>query len=310
MEASAAPLVTRNDQLTMKATVKGARKEKVAANKKRAKKGKKGGKRNKNNKQRRKSDASSKSLSKSPSKRKLSILKHAKGKAELEDEQEHGGKEKQPRKRARSSGSKPSRKRDQPKEVAPSKQEVKAKAKAKAQAKSTAAKSRARKTADAKEKPKGAGKGRRSKQKIPHEEHPLYCPAIESMLVEFARDCSRFSRDVKSPKFKLFVRNHLSEHSQTALNIYWTRSNCGVTDKNTGADINNFSFNASTACATHRLACAVKCADLAATCLTCAGKFVYILIILFFHEAVPEHCIVKVVFSFHLCLVYFGLMHI
>ena len=282
MEDTAAPLVTRNDQLTKKATTKDARKQKVAKNKKRAKqgKGKSGGKRNTNNKKRSKTAASS-SMPKSPSKRKRSILQHSKRQGmeetKLEDEQEHGGKEAQTSKKPRSSGSKPSGRASKSKAVPPPKHEVKAKAKATAKGKAKAKAAAKIKKEDAQEKPKGAGKGRRSKQKIPHEEHALYRPGIVSTLTEFARSVSDFSRDVKSSKFKSFVRSHLSELSLTALNIYWTRSNCGVTDKKTGADIHNFSFNASSACASHRLACAVKCADIAATCMTCAGKFVYLI---------------------------------
>lgn len=271
----------------MKSTTKDARRQKVAANKKKRKsKSSKGkGKGTSRNKKKRSNDGKkSKSMQRSPSKRKLELLKKAKGEGSVEEDVENS---KQPKKKRGKKGKK--KDQDDALEVepanttpkvsdVPAKQrspKAKAKGKAKAKAAPTAkAKARANKEANGKQEiAKDAGKTKRRKKQQDPTQQELYDEKIVEKLCKFARSVSDFSRDVKSAKFKSFVRTQLYDLEWTSLNIYWTRCGCGVTEIETGKDLNNFSFNSSEACESHRIACAVKCAELAATCLTCAYKF-------------------------------------
>ncbi len=274
-----APLVTRNDQLTMKASGKEARRQTVAANKKKRKsKGSKGKKKSRNKKQRHNDGKTSNSMQKSPSKRKLQVLKQAKGSGGEEGVDQEGEQSKHAKKKKGVTGK--AKKEAEPAKSSPSvlAGTPKAKAKAKAKAKTAPAakpKAKGKAAKDKQESAKGADKPRRSRKKQDLSQQELYDEKIVEKLCVFARSVSDFSRDVKTTKFKSFVRAQLCDLEWTSLNIYWTRCGCGVTETETGRDLNNFSFNSSEACESHRIACAVKCGELAASRLTCDYTFLY-----------------------------------
>lgn len=92
-----------------------------------------------------------------------------------------------------------------------------------------------------------------------------------AMVEDFEAFAKKFdiSMDVKSTKFKEFARSFQETSYQSyqyyRLNIYWTRTSCGVTEKASYKDAVTFSFNSSSAHDVYKIAVAIRCAMIAAT---------------------------------------------
>lgn len=66
-------------------------------------------------------------------------------------------------------------------------------------------------------------------------------------------------------KFKAELRAQLPQFDHIALNIYWTRSSCGVRSPSEGKNIAHFSFSSSPCEDIYKTAVAVKCGEMLAT---------------------------------------------
>lgn len=71
--------------------------------------------------------------------------------------------------------------------------------------------------------------------------------------------------DVRSKQFKDSARATNPDLQEYRLNIYWTRTNVGVTSLETNQDVVFFSFNSSSACDVYRTVVAMYWAMEAAT---------------------------------------------
>ena len=275
--ATTYPLVTRNDQLSSKASKKDARRQKVAENKKnkRHKKGKQGGKTSKtknakktrNTKRAKKTrSSSSQGLLTSPSKRKREVLKRASAAVGAVEVEQDRVPSKTTRTRAKpvasSSGVESSTKRP-PTTVAKSKA-VKPAGKAKAKAKVTKETTK-NKSKEQSMKPAAKSKTKKGKKdSLPEENPKFHNQVMIDDFLEFARSVGGKGVDPKNPSFKKHVRSELDELEWTRLNVYWSKAACGV--KAGSHDIHYFGWTASCAEPSYVAAIAVKCAHLAVPC--------------------------------------------
>ena len=271
------PLVTRNDQLSLKADAKETRRRKVAANKASKRKGRKG----KKGKKGRKGGKARKVKADSPSKRKRGILKRSSkwsldaesGLAHEPADAEHGRQNKKPRKaKTPPSGASGSTGKGAKPPKSKTNKGERAKSKANTQAKSKASKATKPKAAPSSTKGKnmgkgtgrgrGGGRGGRGGQTNPDIQH--HCEKQVTTLVEFAHQVGA-DWDHKSSQFKAHVRSLTTPLEKHRLNIYWTKTTCGVHDTENQTDPHHFSFNDSRAYPCYRTAVATKCAEMAAT---------------------------------------------
>lgn len=277
--------VTRNDQLLFKQKSKG-KDEKGKKGKGRKGKGKKKGKKAKQVKQTKKTkkvgkkhkadtsksskdqntetetpgkkkakvDLAEKPSSLSPSKRKIGILRKAKS------NKSNSPVESSPTKVPARKGTKGTKGTAKAKSKAKaSKEEVqtvenkKPKAKAKAKAKATA-------------KAKNHDKPAKTKVKQTNEEQGecLDDDGLVTLFTDFALSFDIVEK-ATGDKFKKELRAHLPQFDHMALNIYWTRSSCGVRSPSEGKDIAHFSFSSCPCEDLYKTAVAVKCGELLAT---------------------------------------------
>ena len=130
---------------------------------------------------------------------------------------------------------------------------VKAKAhpKAKSQAKAKAARGRPRVTAQD-----------QNKAWVELQEgSPLYKASQVKMLEDFALGFDP-NLSVKSDQFKALARGHLQEWVGHRLNCYWSRCTVGVHSHSQNRDILHFGYNQSSACDVYKMAVALMCAIL------------------------------------------------
>ena len=274
-------VLTRNDQLLLKATSKAERKNKIQKNKKKKKKakGKKSRKEKKGNKKNR-----SKRVSNSPSKRRA-ILSRASSSRSLDaDFTEEEPPAKKPKKGRVADTSKVAGLSMEGKVEKSGAAKAKAKASAKSSAKASAkakAKAQTRKQRKeteetvpkpkAKAKAKAKAKGKPSKKNKNavgvDESHPLFSSNLVETFMAFSKEVGGEGVDHKGAKFKSLVRSKLDDFKTVAYNVYWSRCSCGLTDVESRCDICNFSFSSSSAHESFRLACSVKSAEIAVTCL-------------------------------------------
>ena len=287
-------VLTRDDQLRLKATNKEDRKQKAKANKTKGKKGKKGKKQNKGRGN--KALTEPKSPTKAPMSRKRKMMKkqtsqdektldvkcaepkmiekpqkkprkiptgssadvpkkRSKPEAEAVDQVEAVVDEKQPRKRK-------TRPAEPEGKVSKAKPKPKAKAKAKAKVKAAPKKGAAPKAKASATKPKAKGRPKKDRKDDFMErsrESEKFKPGQLKMLENFAKSFDP-ELDVKSNAFKQEARGHIPPLSTYRLNIYWTRTSVGVTDVKSNRDVVHFSFNTSSACSVHKIAVALGCA--------------------------------------------------
>lgn len=97
-----------------------------------------------------------------------------------------------------------------------------------------------------------------------HVDETLFSKELVDDMVEFARAIGK-SDDCKNENLKAHVRSLLQPLNWTRLNIYWTRTTCGVVRNDMGKDVLHFTFNTVDVCASYRLAMAIKCAEMSAT---------------------------------------------
>ena len=297
------PVVTRNDQLTMKAADKEEgrqkRAKKKAHKKSPAKNGKKG---RKSRKSKSKQDITKiKPEPTSPSKRKRQILKKHRSKSNHDVDVEEPAPEiaeKQPKRRRKSSkasavaaqpetapsaasaevnvSKKAPRAKAQPKGKAKATPKAKAangckaapkakskaapKAKSKARTKATASSSKAHEAPVASKAPR---RGRKKNLEDTHDPS-LHSQEQIDTLVEFGHLIGQHDT-ITNPKFKATLRSNLADLDWTAYNLYWTRATCGIKNKEQSVDLHHFSFSASTASPSFRIAVAAKCGEIAVT---------------------------------------------
>ena len=297
-------MITRNDQLSLKASRKAERRGKVEANKakkagktKRERKGKKG-KRGQCT-----MDVIPGAPALSPSKRNRQLLKKRNAaKAEVEDDVEDvvnpPPPAKKPRKRVKNTpagqsevpaASEPLTRKPRTKGKNTTEKQGAPKAKAKASPKAKA------KEAKAKDKVIKGGKvdkvppkrkGRGKQQGADGDEKHVKRTIVDN-LKNFALQIGKAWEDIRNPKFKEFLRSKVQDHCEKSrLNIYWSKATCGVHVYETCTDIHHFTFNGTQACAPYRIAVATKCAEAAATQLLYFICFSYFLI--FLHVSSPK----------------------
>ena len=115
--------------------------------------------------------------------------------------------------------------------------------------------------------PKAKARGRKA-QKPKGGEGGLDNEALTKELAAFARQFDPETNLVADGNFRDLLRSKTQltpECDVYRLNIYWSRHACGVTNKIEKKDTHNFSFNGAEAADVHRLAIAVRCAELTAT---------------------------------------------
>ena len=98
--------------------------------------------------------------------------------------------------------------------------------------------------------------------------HPLRDDLVTRALMDFAKS---FHEELDEPgpeplkRLKEAINTQMARTLQRCkLNKYWSRNSFGVTEIQTGKDINHFSFNAAAVPRRFKLAVAARCADLAA----------------------------------------------
>eukprot|EP00438_Fugacium_kawagutii_P019084 Skav234712 [mRNA] locus=scaffold634:51408:54367:+ [translate_table: standard] len=149
------------------------------------------------------------------------------------------------------------------------KAKAKAKAKPKAKAKAAAATNKSPKAAaaanpKAKAAPKTKAKRGRRQTEHPSSQLPVNEALIQDLL-KFTEEVGKSSA-LNDRKFKEHVSSLVQrDWGKYRLNIYWTRSSCGVTDKDAKSDLHHFAFPSSYADDFSILAVSVKCAELAVT---------------------------------------------
>ena len=113
--------------------------------------------------------------------------------------------------------------------------------------------------------PKAKARGRKPRKSSGTD--PLDNEVLTGELVAFANLFDPEKHWVTDDNFKVLLRGKVAVSPECGfrLNIYWSRCACGVTSKEEKKDLHNFSFNGSAAADVHRLAVAVKCAELTAT---------------------------------------------
>ena len=254
-QATDTGFVSRDDQLRFKSTKKEARKDKKS--KSESKKPGKGGKR--------KQKKSRKPKSKAKKSRRRQILSAASAAAKPAAEE--------------ACEVVAERKRKGKKEEAAAAAEIPAAPakNLKAKAKAAAAKEPKKRPAEQGAKPKGAAKKRKTSSEEAMVHRPLRMDDIVKALMEWALQFpEKFEDSGAKAAFRAAVREALVPLTFCSLNVYWTRCGCGVKqpssegddlDKVTKKDVCHFSWNSSPAAPRHKLAVAIRCAELAAPCL-------------------------------------------
>ena len=287
-----AEFVSRHEQLSFKKDKKGKRKngKDTKAKAKGKKRGKKAKKAPRKGRKTRASASSSgqksagSSATRSKTSRKRQLLKRAssklvEGDGEMhEEEVEEAPVESEAKKGRRGKGRKSAKvepAHEMPLEPGQSEAEVEGVPKRK-RGRQPAAKSKAdsktiKPKAAAKSKAKAKARATRSRRQSPIDdmlESPLRCNTVISGLIDWTQP---FAPELDTPgheeAVKKLVRSKLGPLKTCKLNIYWTRNACGVSVTEDGKktkDINHFSWNGSTAAPRHKLAVAVRCAELAA----------------------------------------------
>eukprot|EP00435_Cladocopium_sp_Y103_P073311 s89_g43.t1 len=92
---------------------------------------------------------------------------------------------------------------------------------------------------------------------------PLYKASQVKMLEDFALGFDS-NLSVKSDTFKKMAKEHVKEWDQYRLNLYWTRGTVGVHSYHLNKDILHFGFNQSSACEIYRMTVALLCAIVSA----------------------------------------------
>ena len=194
----------------------------------------------------------------SPSKRKIEILRKAKSN---KANSEHDAVESSPTKVPARKGRKGTKGTAKAKSKAKaSKEEVQAVEKNKPKAK---AKAKAKATAKAKNHDKPA-KTKKVKQTNKEQGECLDDEGLVTLFTDFALSFDIVEK-ATGDKFKKELRAHLPQFDHMALNIYWTRSSCGVRSPSEGKDIAHFSFSSCTCEDIYKTAVSVKCGELLAT---------------------------------------------
>ena len=113
--------------------------------------------------------------------------------------------------------------------------------------------------------PKAKARGRKPRKSGGKD--PLDNEVLTGELVAFAQLFDPEKHLVTDDNFKVLLRGKVAVSPECGfrLNIYWSRCACGVTSKEEKKDLHSYSFNGSAAADVHRLAVAVKCAELTAT---------------------------------------------
>lgn len=121
--------------------------------------------------------------------------------------------------------------------------------------------------------PKAKAKSRGRRNVSPEEallSDPLRSDPIVKALMDFASQFpAELEMDGNHDKMKEAMNNALQEPlNWCALNKYWTRNAAGVKILAANQDVHHFSFNFSTAASRHKLAVALRCAELAVSWLS------------------------------------------